>query len=57
MSYFKKIEFVPQQIEIKKDLFEREASELGIYVLKDFYESNLFKAKHRLEDKKIICEI
>jgi len=57
LSYFKKIEYVPQRIEIKKDLFEREASELGIYVLDDFYESAIFRAKHQLEDKRIVCEI
>lgn len=57
MSFFRKFEYVPHQVEIKKDLFEREASELGIYVLKDFYESNLFRAKHRLEDKKIVCDL
>lgn len=57
MSYFKKFDYVPNQIVIKKELFEREASELGIHVLNDFYESNLFKAKHRIEDKKIICDL
>lgn len=57
MSYFRKFDYVPQHVEIKKDLFEREASELGIYVLKDFYESSHFKAKHRIEDKRIIGDL
>lgn len=57
MSYFKKIDYVPHEISIKKDLFEREAKELGIFQLEEFYESSLFKARHQLIDQKIVCEI
>jgi hypothetical protein len=37
--------------------FEKEAQDLGIYNLNDFYDSDVFKAKHKIVERTIICEL
>jgi hypothetical protein len=57
LNYFQKFDYIPNRITVKKEVFEREAQDLSIYVFNDFYDSEMFKAKHRIEDKNIICEL
>jgi hypothetical protein len=45
------------EIRIAKDIFEKEASDLGIHNLDDFYQSEYFMKKHKIEGKEIICQI
>ena len=42
------------EIKINKDVFEREAAELGIRNLENFYNSTEFLSKYKFEDNKII---
>ncbi len=53
----KKIEEVPTCIKLKLESFEREANELGIYNLNEFYLTNEFKAKHEIREKDIYCKL
>jgi hypothetical protein len=48
---------MPRTITVKMENFEREAHELGIYNLNDFYDSEAFKAKHSMVEKTIVCEL
>lgn len=48
---------MPKEIEIKIDSFEKEGKELGVYHFTEFYESKLFKARHRIVDKSIFGDI
>jgi hypothetical protein len=54
---FKKSEEIPREVSVKVSLFEKEAQDLGIHSVSDFYESKLFKAKHRIFDNNIICDL
>jgi hypothetical protein len=38
-------------------IHEREANELGIYNLDDFYIMNEFRAKNEIKDKEIFCKL
>lgn len=57
LKYFNKIDTITDHISIRVDAFEKEASELGITTLNDFYDSKVFKAKHKIVDKNIICNL
>jgi hypothetical protein len=52
-----KIEEIPKTITLKIDTFEKEAQNLGIYNFNEFYESEAFKAKHKIDEKKILCHL
>ena len=47
---------VPTEIKVGKDAFEKEASDLGIHNVEEFYKTEQFKAKHTIEGKDIICK-
>ena len=57
LKYFNKLENIPDEIVINKDSFEKEAIEVGISHLDDFYNSDEFKNKNKLDNGKIICKI
>lgn len=57
LKYFGNITDVPSEIKVGKDMFEKEASDLGIHNVQDFYNSDQFKAKNKLEGKDIICQL
>ena len=57
LKYFKKFTEVPQDIIIKQEQFERDSQEFGVFTFTDFYNSNVFKLKNRLENKEIICSL
>ena len=42
---------------VGKDMFEKEAGDLGIHNVEDFYKTEQFKAKNRIEGKDIICKL
>jgi hypothetical protein len=53
----KKIEEIPTCIRLKLDTFEREANDLGIYNLNEFYTTREFRAKHEVKEKEIFCKL
>ena len=57
LKYFKKFDENSRTIQLKQDAFEREAQDLGIFAVNDFYNSNLFRQKHRIVDKNILCDL
>ena len=57
LKYFEKKMEVVNEIHISKDIFEKEASDLGIHNLDDFYQSDTFTKKNKIEGKEIICQI
>ena len=57
LKYFNKLDAIPDEVIISKDGFEKEAIEMGLSHLEDFYNSIEFKNKNKLEDNKIICKI
>ena len=58
LKYFNKLEgVIPNEVSISKDSFEKEAIEMGLSHLEEFYNSVEFKNKNKLEDNKIICKI
>jgi DNA replication licensing factor MCM2 len=57
LKYFEKKMEVVNEIRISKDIFEKEASDLGIHNLDDFYQSDTFTKKNKIESKEIICQI
>ena len=57
LKYFEKKMDVVNEIRISKDIFEKEASDLGIHNLDDFYQSDTFTKKNRIEGKEILCQI
>ena len=57
LKYFSKLENIPDEIIVNKESFEKEAVEMGLSHLDDFYNSAEFKNKNRLEENKIICKI
>ena len=59
LKYFEKIDAdrIPSEILINKEIFEREAQEIGLTHLDDFYNSEEFKKKNKIEGNNIKCEI
>ena len=57
LKYFNKLENIPDEIVINKESFEKEAIEIGLSHLEEFYKSDEFKNKNKLENGKIICKI
>ena len=57
LKYFNKLENIPDEVMVYKESFEKEAVEMGLSHLDDFYNSAEFKNKNRLEENKIICKI
>ena len=57
LKYFNKLENIPDEIVINKESFEKEAVEIGLSHLEEFYNSAEFKNKNKLENGKIICKI
>ena len=58
LKYFNKLDgVIPDEVIISKDSFEKEAIEMGLSHLEEFYNSIEFKNKNKLEDNKIICKI
>ena len=51
------MENIPDEIVINKESFEKEAVEIGLSHLEEFYNSAEFKNKNKLENGKIICKI
>ena len=52
LKYFNKLENIPDEIVINKESFEKEAIEIGLSHLDDFYNSMEFKNKNKLEKLK-----
>ena len=57
LKYFKKFDERSRTIQIKQDAFEREAQDLGIFNVNDFYNSNIFRQRSRIVDKNILCDL
>ena len=57
LKYFKKFDENTRTIQIKQDQFEREAQDLGIFSVNDFYNSNGFRQRSRINDKVILCDL
>ena len=57
LKYFNKLDSIPDEVIINKESFEKEAIEVGISHLDDFYNSAEFKNKNKLDNGKIICKI
>ena len=57
LKYFNKLENIPDEVKVNKDSFEKEAIEMGLSHLEDFYNSVEFKNKNKLEENIIICKI
>ena len=57
LKYFNKLENIPDEVKVNKDSFEKEAIEMGLSHLEDFYNSIEFKNKNKLEENIIICKI
>ena len=57
LKYFEKSTEMVSEIRISKDIFEKEASDLGIHNCDDFYQSEYFMKKHKIEGKEILCQI
>ena len=57
LKYFKKFDERSRTIQIKQDAFEREAQDLGIFNVNDFYNSNIFRQKSRIVEKNILCDL
>ena len=57
LKYFNKLETIPDEVIINKESFEKEAVEMGLSNIQDFYNSVEFKNKNRMEENKIICKI
>lgn len=58
MVYYNKVEIVPKEISIKIETFEKEVvRELNIHNFTDFYNSKLFKNKHRIDGKTIFANL
>ncbi len=48
---------MPNQVKIRVELFEKEAQDSGVTSFLEFYESKMFKAKHKIVDKDILCSL
>ena len=57
LKYFNKLDSIPDEVTVNKEAFEKEAIEMGLSHLEDFYNSVEFKNKNRLEENKIVCKI
>ena len=57
LKYFNKLDTIPDEVIVNKESFEKEAIEMGLSHLEDFYNSIEFKNKNKLEENKIICKI
>jgi len=57
LKYFNKLENIPNEVIINKESFEKEAIEVGISHLEDFYNCAEFKNKNKVDEGKIICQI
>jgi predicted DNA-binding protein len=57
LKYFNKLDSIPDEVTVNKEAFEKEAVEMGLSHLEDFYNSVEFKNKNRLEENKIVCKI
>jgi len=57
LKYFNKLDSIPDEVIINKESFEKEAVEMGLSHLEDFYNSVEFKNKNKIEENKIICKI
>ena len=57
LKYFNKLENIPDEIVINKESFEKEAVEIGLSHLEEFYNSPEFKNKNKLDNGKIVCKI
>ena len=57
LKYFNKLDAIPDEVIVNKDSFEKEAVEMGLSHLEDFYNSAEFKNKNKLEENKIICKL
>ncbi|MCQ2817571.1 MAG: ATP-binding protein [archaeon] len=56
-KYFEGNTDILTEVQISKAAFEKDAAEMGIHNLEDFYNSSAFKKGHRLEGDKIICAL
>jgi DNA replication licensing factor MCM2 len=57
LKYYKKFDESVRTISIKQDAFEREAQEMGIYNMNDFYNSNVFRQKNKIQERTIFCDL
>jgi len=57
LKYYKKFDETVRTISIKQDAFEREAQEMGIYNVSDFYNSNFFRQKNKIQERTIFCDL
>ena len=57
LKYFNHITDITNEVKINKDIFEREAGDLGIKEFDDFYKTKQFKNKHKIIDNEIICQL
>ena len=57
LKYFKKFNEDSRTIQIKQEAFEREAQDLGIFNVNEFYNSNIFRQKNRIFEKNILCDL
>ena len=57
LKYFNHITDITNEVKINKDIFEREAGDLGIKEFDDFYKTKQFKNKHKIVDNEIICQL
>jgi DNA replication licensing factor MCM2 len=57
LKYYKRFDESTRTISIKQDAFEREAQDLGIYNIQEFYSSPLFRLRNKINDKAILCDL
>ena len=57
LKYFNHISEMSGDVQILKEAFEKDAAELGIHDFNEFYNSQVFKNKNKIEDGYIICTL
>ena len=57
LKYFNHISEMSGDVQILKEAFEKDAAELGIHDFNEFYNSQVFKNKNKIEDGYIICSL
>jgi len=57
LKFFKKLDENTKEVAINKEAFERETQVYGMFNYADFYNSGLFRQKHKLVDKQIVCDL
>ncbi len=57
LKYFNHISDMSGEVKIAKDSFEKDAAELGIHDFIEFYNSQQFKTRNKIEEGFIICTL